>query len=248
MLTIHADRELSVFLDADFFESCKFWGFVRNGSGPPGCSSPYDCLAKILSQTPRLQHFRIRVATSTSTWASLYKRPFAIPLSDALMRSRFPISLPNLKTLELDCFGDLHKLLAATPNLRILRLRVSGGFPEDTNHDLVRSLAYVPKLEELSYTASTLRMKEFGSGMRGPAGDEDDAWGTPGDGPVILPNPDAIREKEARAKLKLIENIGKALPHLQHLDLQARWIGRKRTTFIVPEELIPASVRPIPYL
>lgn len=192
----------------------------------------------------------MRIASRTSTWDSLYKRPFAIPLSDALMRSRCWISLPHLKSLELDCFGDLHKLLATAPNLRTLRLRVSGGFPEDTNHDLLRALTYVPDLEELSYTPSTLRMKDFGSrngggdeaGVAGGVWDEDGFWHEPGDGSVLLANPNVDEEREARAKTKLVEEIGKALPRLRFLDLQARWFTGKGTTFVIANELVSAPV------
>lgn len=237
-------REFNVFLDVPLFESLKFWGFVRNGTGPPGCESPFDGLARILSRTPNLSAFRILIANlmgAHSAWSPLFiKSPFTIPMSDALCRSGVHISLPNLTTLELDGFSDIDRLLRATPNLRRLCLRLSGGFPQCVNVELVRSLKHVPQLRELVYTPSTLcvrgetTLNPIDIDGVGSAGDI--LWNFPGEAGDESPI-----EDESWRRVELIRAIGSRTPFLQNLVLEARWYGRE-PKFCAPHEILSPNV------
>lgn len=82
-----------------------------------------------------------------------------MPMSEALARSGTSISLEKLITLELDGFSNIDRLVQAAPNLRTLRLRLSGGFVQQVNLELVRALKHASRLRELVYTPATLRLK-----------------------------------------------------------------------------------------
>jgi hypothetical protein len=228
-----------VFLDIPLFESLKFWGFVRRGTGPPGCESPFDGLARILSQTPSLSAFRILVANLTGTrsaWSPLFaKSPFAIPMNDALCRSKARISLPNLAILELDGFSNIDRLLQAAPNLRRLRLRLSGGFPQYVNVELARGLKYVPQLRELVYTPSTLRVRGETTlnVIDGLEGAGNIFWDIPED--------ETSTANESRMRVELIHDIGSRVPLLQNLVLETRWYGRD-IKFCAPHEILSPNV------
>lgn len=215
---------------------------MRRGTGPPRCESPFDGLAQILSRTPSLSAFRILIANLTGTrsaWSPLFaKSPFAIPISDALCRSKTHISLPNLAILELDGFSDIDRLLQAAPNLQRLRLRLSGGFPQYVNVELVRGLKYVPRLRELVYTPSTLRVRGETTlnAIDGLEGAGDTLWNFPGEAEDEISIAD-----ESRMRVELMHDIGSRVPLLQNLVLETRWYGRE-TKFCAPNEILSPIV------
>lgn len=217
---------------------------MRKGAGPPGCESPFDALARVLSRTGALATLRIRLAHLTgnrSAWSPLFtKSPFAIPLGDALARAGIPYTLHNLTTLELDGFSNIDYLLRAAPRLRRLCLRLSGGFPQYVNVELVRGLAHVPQLRELLYTPATLRVR--GETTVNPLDGLDAAgdvfWNFPDDGEDATAIPEDVR-----ARVELIHAIGVVVPRLETLDLETRWYG-KGTAFCTPHEILPSTVSP----
>lgn len=246
ILTMHHCRQLSVFLDAELFQSLKFWGYVRRGPGPPELNSPYDALARILSRTKELDTFRVRIAHPTSAlsaWCPLFARtPFTIPLTDALTRSKVPFTLKNLRTLELDGFSAFDCLLQAAPNLRRLCLRLSSGFPQSTNTELVRGLKHVPQLRELVYSPTTLRLRRSSFNEL----DNPDAlfWNLAGaDEGQTAPS----ELEEVGAEVRLLRTIGATVPLLESLDLETRRYSGE-VAFCASQQILPNNVSLFPKL
>jgi hypothetical protein len=209
--------ELNIFLDVEFLDVWRTWAF-DNSIRAPKEPSPFFSLAEILSRSPLLKTLRIRVAELAglrSAWTRSPKlRINSIPIGHAMEHALSSIPkfrLSSLGVLELDVFNDIEPLLCLAPNLDTLRLSMSFGFTQNVNQDLVDSLKHIPRLRELSYTAGSLRLTSFLSGIE----QELEAWEDP------LENAGSDKE----SSVELLKAIGEALPHLEILDLQARQYG-----------------------
>lgn len=240
-------RHLSIFLDPELFEAFKFWGFVRRRAGPPGGASPYDAVAHILSHTTALNTLRIQLAHLTgpqSAWSPLFhESPFAIPLSDALSRSNIPFTLPNLHTLELDGFSNIDRLLKVSPELEILRLRLSGGFSDLANAELVRAVGYVSGLQELTYTPGTLRLEK----ERTPVALANGHWNFQQDAEDADEEDGlALSNEEMCARVELVQELGLKLPTLKSLNLETKSYGSD-VSFTTPQEILPSIVSLSPF-
>ncbi|KAF8315846.1 hypothetical protein DL93DRAFT_2096509 [Clavulina sp. PMI_390] len=188
-------REVNLFLDVDFYASFKTFA-----ARAPSAASPFMALSTLLSQATYLQALRIRVTQNhgeRSPWCRPFLlRPDGIPVGNILESCLPHFSFPNLRILELDAFSDIKPLLRRTPNLQRLRLTQPAGFVEWTNAELVSAVRHVPKLSELVYSASSLRLQP-----RPPSG----------------AGPDAV------TAFGLPIALGRTLPQLQFLDLRSSW-------------------------
>lgn len=213
--------------------------------GPNTYLSPFDALARILSRTPHLSTLRIQVARISgpqSPWSPLFiKEPFAVPMSEALARLSTTNSfrLEKLVTLELDGFSNIDALLQAAPNLRTLRLRLSGGFAQHVNLELVQALKHASGLRELVYTPATLRLKkeatvplQVANGLFWNFAHEDE------DEDQVNASP----TEEMHARVEFISALGAVVPCLEVLDLRTRWFGLEQSSFYAPQELVPSTV------
>ncbi|KAF8312282.1 hypothetical protein DL93DRAFT_2082408 [Clavulina sp. PMI_390] len=181
-------------------------------------------LARILSSTSHLSSLRIRVARSSgpdSAWIrssrSIYTATDGIPIGKALVRASkyFPISLPSLKSLEIDMLSDIAPILQAAPNLGYLRLYASGGYSQAVNKRLVESLKYVPQLEALVYSPESLKMTSDLEEAEAELAQE----GHEGAQPLVQTNVDRSAE--------LVGALGKVLPNIKSLDLRRRTHGEE---------------------
>lgn len=205
-------------MDVEFYDSWQSWAFMNTlqrtellaQKSPP--ISPYALLAYVLSLTNSLEVLRIRNAEShgpRSSWNKFARSraiatPFGVGFENSFeMEGPFNITdihLSKLKRIELDGFDDVEPLLALTPNLEVLRLSLSTGFPQGATLDLIEALTRTPKLRELMFTPEALHVPGLD-----PAGTEVDPNSTK------PPN--------------IIDVIGGRLPNLEALDLRAYWHG-----------------------
>lgn len=200
-----------MFVDVEFLSAFKT-AAIR----PSSPQSALVSLATVLANAPAIGALRIRVADAygpESAWArASLVRTEGIPVGAALHRAfqSKKVSLPLLKTLELDAFSDVSPLLRVAPNLERLRLYMSSGFAQLTNAEVVAALRCVPHLRHLVYSPESLRvttvMEEAEAALAQNIGLE-------------------FVEKDFSAELLMA--IGKALPELESLDLQTRWHGEE---------------------
>jgi len=178
--------------------------------------SPYALLASVISHTHALEALRIRIAESNgprSAWSKFARfRAIATPFGVGFENSGpgpglLPVELniedirlPKLKRIELDGFDDIEPLLALAPNLEVLRMSLSAGFPQSSSLDLIEALTRTPKLRELMFTPEALHV--------------------PGIDPVA-----AGLDPTSPRPPNIIDVIGGRLPNLEALDLRAYWHG-----------------------
>lgn len=206
-------------MDAEFYDTWHAWAFMsplqRNEvyRHHPVRLSPYAALASILARTPSLQTLRLRFAESRGPRSAWHRfattraiaAPFGVGLENAYaqrnrLAHRFSFSairLPALTQLELDGFEDIEPLLVLTPNLEVLRMSLSAGFPQSASIDLIDALIRVPKLRELAFTPEALHVAGLDTSAEG--------------------------EHHTSKPINMIEVIGRSLPNLEVLDLRAYW-------------------------
>lgn len=141
--------ELNVFMDVAFLQAWKWDPTSILSSSRP--SPLYRSLAKILSRSYNLCALRIRIAEvsgSHSAWRQFgLTRALEISFSSqfqSALTSFAPFGLPRLETLELDGFQDVEALLRLSPNLEILRMRLSAGFSKSANYVSRKSNCFSP--------------------------------------------------------------------------------------------------------
>jgi hypothetical protein len=187
-------------------------------------------LTKILSATPSLSAFRIRVAHlcgPESAWArtSLVRAdgiPIGAALEHAFTLQKIAFVLPQLKTLELDAFSNIAPLLRLGPNLENLRVYMPSGFSQCTNADFVEALRCVPRLKTLVYSPESLRVTSTIHEVQA----------------AISEDPEFVFE-QSDYSAELVIAIAKALPLLEFLDLQTRFHGEDIVFSSSTESLTP---------
>lgn len=200
-------------------------------------SSTFAAFADILSRTPGLQSLRILIAENTgmrSAWNKFGSSqavgiPFGAAFEDACGLT-VPFHLPMLTTLELDGFENIGPLLRLAPNLVTLHTRLTAGFSQKSNVELVDALKHVPNIKSLAYTPESLRM------YSAPVTREEDEY--PQHGAADHDAPIEIHE----SSLEFVVAVAKALPRLETLDLTSRAFGND-IHFCPVSEPIRAEVR-----
>lgn len=189
-------------------------------------SDPVYALAYILVRTaPTLRSFRFvmhsRPTSSGSAW-SQFPRPgmAGIPFGGhvvAAMESFVPaelLSFPELRNLELDGTADVRPVLAMTPGLTSLRLRIPEGFNATDCASIVHSLPLVPKL----------RLLEMWVWELASASTVSPPTKTPS--PTTTPSQQSTTQDSAqliqRERVRLLTLIGQACPNLEWLGFQTR--------------------------
>ncbi|KAG8908423.1 hypothetical protein FRB99_006628 [Tulasnella sp. 403] len=197
-------------------------------------ADPLYALSLILLRTaPTLRAFsfvmRNRPDSSGSAW-SQFPRPgmAGIPFASQLIPTMIDLlphlsatmpsdkihsshisPFPELHTLSLDGTADILPLLALTPKLTTLRLRIPEGFNATDSRNIIYSLANVPRLRRLE-----MWVWELGTVIT-----RDDvvnrASAAPGRTP---PTADEISKERTR----LFSLIGQSCPHLEWLGFQTR--------------------------
>jgi hypothetical protein len=211
--------ELNIFMDVEFYDSWQSWAFMNTLqrtellSQNPTPVSPYALLASVLSQTYYLEALRIRIAEShgpRSAWNKFSRSraiaaPFGLGFENSFEEvgsfrvelSLADIRLSRLKRIELDGFDDIEPLLALTPNLEVLRMSLSTGYPQSAILDLIEAIVRTPKLRELTFPPGALH----------------------------LPGLDAATARVDPRPPNIIDVIGRRLPDLEVLDLRTYWHG-----------------------
>lgn len=193
-------------MDVEFLEAWRAHAF-DNHYIPK--ESLYGVLIGLLCQTPRIITLRMRVAEMLgvrSGWGKFAMSHrnngcYGIPIGRAIgeaIRTTGILSIPSLRSLEMDGFQDIELLVKLAPNLEALTMCMSGGFAPYVNAELVWALQGSPILKRLVYTPTSLDLDA--SVLRLPAGKRETSGST----------------------LGLLEAIGRLVPHLEALDLQAR--------------------------
>ena len=230
------NSELNIFMDVEFIEAWRAHAFADNHA-PKDRESLYDVLLALLSRMPRIIALRMRVAEihgTRSGWGKFAMSHrnngcYGIPIGRAIgeaIRTTGISSISSLRSLEMDGFQDIELLIRLTPNLETLTMCMSGGFAPYVNAELVWALQGSPKLRRLAYTPTSLDL---------------DA------GVLRSDEPSTGKHEKSGSTLGLLEAIGRLVPHLEVLDLQARIFDesiefRNRIHLIPPDVSSTCSV------
>ena len=199
-------------MDDDFLEAWKrSASFTAGATGNPPA---IIALVAILHRTPHLRVLRIRMAETTgrrSAWRKFrLSRAEGIPFGKSfeLATQSFPTSfiLPRLKIIEIDGFQDINPLLVLAPELEVLHVSLSAGYPIYANADLIAGLKSIPKLRELAFSPDSLRL------VHGSDENDDNIM-------------DGYMNAHVEYSAEFVEALGETLPSLEHLDLRTRWYG-----------------------
>ncbi|KAF8309365.1 hypothetical protein DL93DRAFT_1770947 [Clavulina sp. PMI_390] len=254
-------RHLVLYLDSSFLSAWRTYiderSHLRSSyfTGPP----IFITFARLLTSTPHLRSLSLKVAETVgpgSGWRKFGSVPrsilsltpleeaFSVPLFSSLGAPKSVASellapivkhnrdlygggewkLHEMTYLRVDGFEGLGYLLHLCPNLQVLSALNSGGFDHAATTDFLSHLSDVPYLKSLAFSPSSVAL--------------------PGINVQVGELEFEVRQHTAA----LVKSIGQALPLLERLSLQTRWLGYD--VFLVPlgaepEDLVDAiSVLP----
>lgn len=226
-------KSLSIHLDFDFFLEFaqaidpSYRSFVKDPQHTATCDpetypspSLIHVLCTILSSTSSLESFSIRLAKAQdrpSAWRNFAYRQKGLsfgkvfekamqevlPVNPTSDSCHSPAILPRLKRVHLDALEDILPLLRNAPSLASLSLRMLEGFETDSCMRLLDDIkSSAPHLKHLALSAQSL----------------------------ALPCPSVTRDTSTG--FDLVEEIGKACPALEELDLRVKTYGHSSFDYL----------------
>lgn len=232
------NRSLSIHLDFDFFlEFARaidplYHSFVKDPQHTATTNSANETypspslihvLCTILSSTSSVESFSIRLAKAQdrpSAWRNFAYRQKGLSFGKVFEKAmqevlavngsqstsdscHSPAILPRLKRVHLDALEDILPLLRHAPSLASLSLRMLEGFETDSCLRLLDDIkSSTPHLKHLALSAQSL----------------------------ALPCPSITRDTSTG--FDLVEEIGKACPALEELDLRVKTYGHSSFDYL----------------